>query len=184
MPFSANYTGRWKIAYTSFGNPHTFTLRLPPSIGAPTATHAASLQGALDAAMLFLPRNFQVLDGEYSAAGDDFFIPAVYPTTNGNQETEGYDQENVANMWEEAGELKFHWKGPGGNKTNISIFGFNVDAFTAATSLKHRAPTTALAFLTTMRNKLGELPIAGSDGIQATIRNYVTFQYNSYWEAH
>jgi hypothetical protein len=185
MSHSADYTGRWKIIYNSFNQEHSFVIRFPQSVGLPTVTHADTLTNALSTLVDYLPRDFLVLAADFAVAGSDDFLPAVAPVTNTvQQQADGYDITVAGNLWEQAGEIKFHWKAAGPSMTNFSILGFHVDAFSAAVGVKHKVSAALNGATLGARNQLMNLPVCAANGIIATMRTYVTYQYNSYWESH
>lgn len=185
MAHSADYTGRWKVTYNSFKKKHSFVIRLPDNVGAPTSTHADSLTNAFSVLTEYLPNDFMFIGGEFAVGGSDDFLESVAPLTNqGNQEDFGYDIEAAGNLWEQAGELKFHWKAPGPSMTNFSVFGFHVDSFSALVGVKHKIAMASNVTMAGVRSQLVSIPVCAANGIAATMRSYVTYQYNSYWETH
>lgn len=184
MSHSADYTGRWRIEYVSFKNNHHLTVRLPEAVGAPTSVHSDSFSNALTSLMIYLPQDFKILDATFAPAGSDDFVAAAKPVENSNQDTLGYDHTIESNIWEQAGEIKFHWKAPGPSTTNFSIFGFNVDALAILTSTKHKVPAASAGGVGGAHAQFANIPVCGANGVLATIRSYITYQYNSYWESH
>lgn len=181
MAFAANYSARWKIDYKSAGKNHSFTVRLPSDSTGPTVTNRTSLGLGIEFLANYLPNDFAFLDGTFCPAGGDEFLSSLVPVTSLKHSTDGYDWQNDALVNELAGEVKFHWKSTGGS-TNFSIFGWMVDAFTAAAGLRHKAPLVAVSTVNSAATKFAEIPVAGSNGILATMRNYITYQRNSYHE--
>jgi hypothetical protein len=150
---------------------------LPPSI-----TEADALSQGVAAIANFLPTDFQFLDSNWRQQGSDITIPAVDMVTSPSHALSGYDLDAVVNIDSFAGELKVHWKGNDGTRGNVSIFGFQVSFLTQDVEKAYTCARNANAGIFAYSNKFNDISVGTSSGAAGNLRNYVTYQRNSYWE--
>lgn len=182
MGYAANFTPRWKVSYNSFDRDHTMTIRLPIGKTSIDVTDTNDLSVGIAALAAWLPADFAFTDSEFALEGQNFFLPALLPSTNSNHALLGYDVNGAANIGQFSGELHLEWKGSGGASSGVSIFGFHVYNVQVDTELTYRLPASAFSGGLTYRAAFVNLSVADASGVIATPSNNFTFQHNSYWE--
>lgn len=78
--YASNYTARYKLRYSTYGDEHVMGLRLPAS-GAQSANVLAAesfIETWLTTTAAYRTNTWTILGAEYSAANSNFFFPVGY----------------------------------------------------------------------------------------------------------
>lgn len=166
--YAPNYTARYKLQYSTYGDVHDLGLRFPASMSQNDVKLAA--EAFLDEIFTNLaPKmtvSWTVLGAEYSAANSNFFFPIGYD----GPAPAGVVNAGVAPIDEI---VMSTWSGRtvGGHGTRFVLFGLFWNAVTDPVFDDFTVTPTEYAPLSGVRASLNTAGMVGNDNVAATFWN-------------
>lgn len=177
--YAPNYTGRYKVRYSSLGREHTMQFRQARANGT-TANAAliAAVTSFLDALATLRFTDWTVIDAQFAAPDQDFFLAATAPTPVPGTAV----LPTVPSVYWPRN-LNFPGRSANGGRGIVYVFGLLLTMTDNAANADYRftaAENVAVSNAVSALNGLS-VPIVANDDGDLTFYAYANVGFNDYW---